>query len=43
LASFELADDSPAWALGFLPIPLDEIGLYDDEYRDLQESSTQLP
>ena len=28
-----LADDSPAWALGFEPIPVDRIGLYEDDHR----------
>ncbi len=30
---FRLRDDSPAWALGFEPIPLDRIGLYEHETR----------
>ena len=30
---FSLRPESPAWALGFLPIPLDEIGLVVDRYR----------
>jgi len=30
---FSLRPDSPAWALGFQPIPLDEIGLVVDRYR----------
>ena len=30
---FRLSPDSPALALGFEPIPFDEIGLYVDEYR----------
>ncbi len=30
---FELKPDSPAWAIGFQKIPLDRIGLYDDENR----------
>ena len=31
--NFNLKDDSPAWKLGFKPIPFDKIGLYIDEYR----------
>ncbi len=31
--SFRLKEDSPAWKLGFKPIPFDKIGLYVDEYR----------
>ncbi|HDY89908.1 MAG TPA: right-handed parallel beta-helix repeat-containing protein, partial [bacterium] len=30
---FRLKEDSPAWKLGFKPIPFDKIGLYIDEYR----------
>ena len=30
---FRLRDDSPAWSLGFTPIPTDSIGLVRDEYR----------
>jgi len=30
---FALKPDSPAWALGFQPIPLAEIGLHEDELR----------
>lgn len=30
---FRLKDDSPAWKLGFKPIPFEKIGLYQDEYR----------
>ena len=30
---FALRRDSPAWKLGFQPIPFDEIGLYRDELR----------
>jgi hypothetical protein len=30
---FELKTDSPAWALGFQKIPLEQIGLYGDELR----------
>ena len=28
-----LKEDSPAWKLGFKPIPFEKIGLYVDEYR----------
>lgn len=31
--NFQLKDDSPAWKLGFKPIPFERIGLYVDEYR----------
>ena len=30
---FALRRDSPAWKLGFQPIPLDRIGLYQDDLR----------
>jgi len=30
---FRLQPDSPAFAMGFEPIPIDKIGLYRDEYR----------
>ncbi len=30
---FRLRKDAPVWKLGFKPIPLDEIGLYEDETR----------
>jgi len=30
---FRLKDDSPAWRMGFEPIPFDKIGLVQDEYR----------
>ncbi len=30
---FRLRDDSPAWALGFQRIPIEKIGLYEDEAR----------
>ncbi len=33
VTAFELKKDSPAWALGFRPIPLEMIGLRDDELR----------
>ncbi len=32
---FRLRDDSPAFKLGFKRIPMEEIGLYNDEYRQL--------
>jgi len=32
-ADFELKKDSPAWALGFQRIPLEQIGLHEDELR----------
>ena len=31
--SFQLRDDSPAYELGFKPIPIEKIGLYKDEER----------
>ncbi len=33
--NFQLKDDSPAFKLGFKPIPFDNIGLYRDEYRKI--------
>jgi hypothetical protein len=30
---FTLRRDSPAWKMGFQPIPLDKIGLYRDDFR----------
>ena len=30
---FQLKDDSPAYRLGFKKIPIEKIGLYEDEYR----------
>ncbi len=33
VTDFALKKDSPAWALGFRPIPLEQIGLHDDELR----------
>jgi hypothetical protein len=30
---FALKEDSPAWALGFQPIPAGQIGLREDELR----------
>ena len=30
---FHLRKDSPAWAIGFKPIPLEKIGLYKDPLR----------
>lgn len=32
-ANFQLGDDSPAWALGFQRIPIERIGLYQDDFR----------
>jgi hypothetical protein len=32
-ADFRLAEDSPAWKLGFRPIPLDKIGVYPSDDR----------
>jgi hypothetical protein len=32
-SDFDLKPDSPAWKLGFKPIPFDEIGLRRDEFR----------
>jgi hypothetical protein len=31
--TFRLRDNSPAYRVGFKPIPFDKIGLYEDEYR----------
>jgi hypothetical protein len=31
--TFHLRDDSPAYRVGFEPIPFERIGLYRDEYR----------
>ncbi len=31
--NFQLRDDSPAYGLGFKPIPIEKIGLYQDEQR----------
>ena len=31
--TFELSDNSPAYKLGFEPIPFDRIGLFEDEHR----------
>ena len=33
--NFQLKDDSPAWKLGFKPIPFENIGLYIDEHRKI--------
>ena len=30
---FRLREDSPAWEMGFEPIPVDQIGLYEDDLR----------
>lgn len=32
-ANFQLQADSPAWKLGFQPIPVEKIGVYEDERR----------
>jgi hypothetical protein len=40
---FALKPDSPAWKLGFQPIPLDKIGLYRDELRSSLPASTAVP
>ena len=40
---FVIKDDSPAWKLGFQPIPLDKIGLYRDELRASLPGSTAVP
>ena len=40
---FELKKDSPAWALGFRRIPVEQIGLREDELRrSLKRLSTAL-
>ena len=31
--NYQLEDDSPAYALGFEPIPMEKIGLVDDNHR----------
>lgn len=36
--TFELRDDSPAYKLGFKPIPFEKIGLQNDEYRNVPDS-----
>jgi hypothetical protein len=33
IADFGLRKDSPAWGLGFQPLPLNQIGLHDDDAR----------
>ncbi len=40
---FAIKDDSPAWKLGFQPVPLDKIGLYRDELRALLPASNADP
>ncbi len=40
---FAIKNDSPAWKLGFQPIPLDKIGLYRDELRASLPASTAVP
>jgi len=32
-ATFRLQENSPAYRIGFKPIPVEKIGLYEDEYR----------
>jgi hypothetical protein len=39
ITEFALKPESPAWALGFEPIPLEKIGLYRDELRKQLERS----
>jgi hypothetical protein len=36
-ADFRLKKDSPAWKIGFQPIPFEKIGLVKDEYRKKKE------
>jgi hypothetical protein len=36
--NYDLAEDSPAWELGFKPIPFDSIGLQIDEWRETAQS-----
>jgi hypothetical protein len=31
--NFKLQADSPAWKFGFKPLPIDKMGLYQDEIR----------
>ena len=38
-ATFELREDSPAYKIGFKPIPFEKIGLQNDAYRNLPGSS----
>ncbi len=40
---FVLTPDSPSWDLGFQPLPLERIGLRDDEYRRDAARQRQLP
>jgi hypothetical protein len=40
---FALRPDSPAWKLGFQPIPLDKIGLYRDDLRSALPGSKSEP
>ena len=42
-ADFRLKKDSPVWKLGFKPIPLDKIGLYEDETRASWPADAQPP
>ncbi len=37
--NFQLRHDSPAFKLGFKPIPMEKIGLYSDEYRSTDKLS----
>ena len=30
---FGLSEDSPAYEIGFKPVPFDKIGLFEDEFR----------
>lgn len=41
--NFQLKPDSPAWALGFQRIPIDKIGLYDDELRSARSKPLTSP
>ncbi len=44
--NFQLRDDSPAYKLGFKPIPIEKIGLYKDELRaswPVQHEVRQIP
>ena len=40
---FAIKTDSPAWKLGFQPIPLDQLGLYRDDLRTSLPASTAVP
>lgn len=41
--NFQLAEDSPAWKLGFKAIPADKIGLYDDPRRATKPTASAAP